>query len=94
MALLNLNAGDSLRRDLVKLTPSGLAKLLGVCDGIATPYEALQALPATLKDQAWVIAAKRSWTQSSKWPDVFVLLGNTATVAQTVIPILLKAIGA
>lgn len=92
MTILRLNSGDTLRRDHVKLTPSGLAKLLGASEGILSPYDALNNLPSELQMSEWVQTAKKSWKKGTSWPDALAMLGNTASVAQTVIPALLGLI--
>lgn len=61
MAILHLKVGDTLRRDHVKLTPAGLAKLIGASEGIVAPYEALNKLPKELQTAEWVKTAKKSW---------------------------------
>ena len=93
MSHLDLNAGESIRRDLVKLTPSGLAKILGASDGILTPFKALHRLPEGVKQTTWAKEAIKKWDSSMKWPDALSALGNTATVAQAAIPLLVKAFG-
>jgi hypothetical protein len=92
MAALHLNAGDTLRRDHVKLTPAGLARLIGASTGIATPLEALKKLPAELKDAQWVTEAKRTWKRGMSWPEALGLLGNTAAIGQAVLPNLLLGV--
>jgi len=92
MAILRLNSGDALRRDHVKLTPAGLAKLLGASEGILSPYDALNNLPSELQTAKWVQTAKKSWKKGTSWPDALAMLGNTASVVQTVIPLLLGSI--
>lgn len=94
MVILHLNAGDSLRRDHVRLTLAGLVKLIGESDGIVAPLEALNKLPKELQAAEWVKAAKKSWKKSMGWADAMSVLGNTAAVAQTVIPILFRSFGA
>jgi hypothetical protein len=94
MARLHLNSGDTLRRDHVKLTPAGLAKILGASEGIGDPYAALKRLPPELQDADWVKAAKKSWKKGMTWSEAMGILGNTATVAQQVIPTLLLTLSA
>lgn len=94
MAILHLNAGDTLRRDHVKLTPSGLAKLIGASNGVASPYEALNKLPKELQTVEWVKTAKKSWKKGMGWVEAMGILGNTASVAQSVIPPLFRSLGA
>ena len=89
MARLSLNSGDTLRRDHVKLTPVGLAKIIDAADGIVSPFESLKLLPSDLKDADWVKAARKSWRSSTGWKEALGLLGNTATIAQAIFPALL-----
>ena len=86
MTRLRLNSGDTLRRDHVKLTPAGLAKIIGAADGIVAPCDALKRLPPELKDAEWVKAAKKSWKKGMGWSEAMGLLGNTATIGQAVLP--------
>lgn len=94
MANLRLNAGDTLRRDHVKLTPAGLVKLIGASEGILAPIQALNTLPKELQAAEWVSAAKKTWKKGMGWSEAMSLLGNTASVSQTVIPVLLRSLGA
>lgn len=89
MALLHLNSGETIRRDQVKLTPAGLVKIIGRSDGIDTPFEAIRKLPPELDGTQWVKTAKKTWKKGMAWPEAMTLLGNTATIAQTVLPNLL-----
>ena len=89
MALLHLNSGETIRRDQVKLTPAGLVKIIGRSDGIDTPFEAIRKLPPELEGIQWVKTAKKTWKKGMAWPDAMTLLGNTASIAQTVLPNLL-----
>lgn len=94
MATLALNSGDTLRRDHVKLTPAGLAKLIASSDGLLTPFEALKTLPKGLQKAEWVVAANKSWKKGMTWVDAIGVLGNTATVAQAILPAVLSSLGA
>ena len=60
MTILRLNSGETMRRDIVKLTPAGLVKLIGSTEGILAPYEALNKLPKDLSSADWVKEAKNS----------------------------------
>ena len=89
MALLRLNSGDTLRRDHVKLTPNGLAKILGASEGIISPYDAIKKLPFEISDAEWVKEAKKSWKKGMGWSEALGFLSNTASLSQSVISILL-----
>lgn len=94
MANLRLNAGDTLRRDHVKLTPAGLVKLIGASEGILAPIQALSTLPKELQAAEWVNTAKKSWNKNTSWTEAMSVLGNTTSVAQAVIPVLFRSFGA
>jgi hypothetical protein len=94
MALLRLNSGDTLRRDHVKLTPNGLAKILGSSEGIISPYDAIRELPAELSDAEWAIEAKKSWKKRMGWIEAMGIVGNTASIAQVVLPVLFRSFSA
>lgn len=92
MTRLRLNSGDTLRRDHVKLTPAGLAKIIGAVEGIVAPYDALKRLPPELKDADWAKQAKQSWEKGMTWSEAMGLLGNTATLGQAVFSSILPLI--
>lgn len=86
MARLRLNSGDTLRRDHVKLTPVGLAKIIGAVDGLVSPLAALKRLPPELQDADWAKTAKKSWKKGMDCKEALELLGSSATIGQTIIP--------
>ena len=92
MIRLRLNSGDTLRRDHVKLTPSGLAKIVGAAKGLLTPLESLKLLPPELNDTEWVKNAKKLWKKDMGWKEALSLLGNSATIGQVVLPTVLRFI--
>ena len=92
MTRLRLNSGDTLRRDNVKLTPSGLAKIIGAAEGLLTPFDALKLLPPEVKDADWVKAANKLWKKGMGWKDALSVLGNTVSIGQVVIPVIFRVI--
>jgi hypothetical protein len=84
MALLRLNSGDTLRRDHVKLTPAGLAKIIGASGGIVSPYDALKKLPLELAESEWAKSAKKSWKKGMGWSEAIRLTGNAVSVLQAI----------
>jgi hypothetical protein len=54
LAVERLHPGESLRRDIVKLTPLGLLKLIDCATGVVTPSQALDALNDSLGELAWL----------------------------------------
>lgn len=90
MASLELLHGESLRKDVVKLTPNGLARLFDVA-GVRSPYEALTALPKDLNDQSWLRDAKKAWRKGMTWSRALDVLGQ-ATSSMEALPGLVPAI--
>ena len=88
MTRLRLNSGDTLRRDHVKLTPVGLAKIMGAADGLLSPHDAIKLLPQELQDLDWAKTAKKSWKKGMGWKDAMGLFGDAATIVQTALPVL------
>lgn len=82
MVFLRLNAGDSLRRDHVKLTPAGLAKVIDSCPSVATPYDAIQHLRPELQDADWAKSANQHWREGTKWSEAVSTFANVATIVQ------------
>lgn len=78
---LKLNPSESLRRDLIKLTPSGLIRLIGNSEGILSPFEALNSLPADMAKLPWVISANSKWKRTTTWRDTLSVLSDTTTIA-------------
>ena len=89
---LRLNPSESLRRDLLKLTPSGLIRLIGNSEGILSPFEALNSLPADVTKLPWVTSAKGKWGRTTTWRDTLSVLGDTTTIAGA-LPTLLAVVG-
>lgn len=90
MTRLRLNSGDTLRRDHVKLTPAGLARIIGAVDGLVSPFDALKRLPPELQEADWVKTAKKSWKKGMGWKEALGLLESSATIGQTVLPALFR----
>lgn len=93
MVTLELNSGDTLRKDHVKLTAAGLARLIASTEGLLTPLEALEKLPKNLKRAEWVVVAQKSWKKGMSWVDAMGVLGNTATIAQAILPAISLSLG-
>lgn len=66
----NLVQGESIRRDLVKLTPMGLSKILDSSKDILSPQQALQKLGKDLPDVEWIKQSKNHWTAKTNWSDL------------------------
>ena len=86
MTRLRLNSGATLRRDHVKLTPVGLARIIGAVDGLVSPFDALKRLPPELQDADWVKTAKKSWKKGMGWKEALGLLGDATALSRLVLP--------
>lgn len=90
LAAERLHPGESLRRDVVKLTPLGLLRLLDDSEGIPTPAQALDILDGVLGTPAWLDDAKSTWTPKTSWRDTLSTFGSATSIAQG-LPALLGA---
>ncbi|WP_200250063.1 hypothetical protein [Lamprobacter modestohalophilus] len=82
LAAERLHPGESLRHDVLKLTPRGLLRLLDRAEGISTPAEALGELDNVLGEPAWLKDAKATWTTKTSWQDTLSTFGSAATIVQ------------
>lgn len=71
----NLQPGESIRRELVKITPAALYKILDDTNGLQKPYIALELLSHQFKEESWHASAKEHWKPETPWSDA---LNNTA----------------
>lgn len=78
LSLHQLHHGESLRQDLIKITPIGLLKILDDSKGVRKPAEALNFLPTDIYECDWVIHAKSHWKQDTQWKDIFTMIDSTA----------------
>ena len=76
MARLLLNSGDTLRPDLVKMTPADLAIIASAAEGVISPCASLKLLGPDLKNAEWVKAAKKTWKKGICWKEALSLLEN------------------
>lgn len=67
MAFLSLNTGESIRRDLIKISPFSLLKLLKGSRQIISPYEALKKLKSDYKNDKWYKEALLYWKKETTW---------------------------
>ena len=83
-----------MHHDHVKLTPAGIIGLANVIVVILQPYGEIKLWPKKFLLVEWVKAAMRSRKKCIDWVDAVSLLGNSATVVQTVLTILRKSLRA
>jgi hypothetical protein len=78
----SLHPGESIRRELVKMTPVALCRILDASNGLQKPYAALDALSKQFKKEPWFISAKEQWEPATPWGDALknVGIGSLGTV--------------
>ncbi len=67
IALIGLNPGESFRKDVIKITPAGLYKILDHSEGILSPKEAIYKLSESFKNDIWFKEAKQNWHPTTSW---------------------------
>jgi hypothetical protein len=70
MSDLELNSCESIRRDLVKISPFSLLKLLNGSDRIVSPSESLKMLKAKYGNVEWYKQAINNWKKETTWEKV------------------------
>jgi hypothetical protein len=88
LAADGLHPGESLRRDLAKLTPLSLLRLLDSTAKVQKPAAALKRLNRNLNQPAWVAMAQQEWSATTSWADTVNTLGTVVSIA-TALPTLI-----
>ena len=91
LATERLHSGESLRQDLVKLTPLGLLRLLDQADDVAKLLDALKAIGKMTNQPNWLEEAKKSWSPKTTWRETVSTFGNAVSIAQG-LPVLLNTV--
>jgi hypothetical protein len=95
VSLIGLNPGESLRRDIFKITPTGLYKILANSEGIISPKDAIDKLSHEFGNQIWFNEAKRNWNPKTTWREILTTTSEISSIASsftTLIPFLSKII--
>jgi hypothetical protein len=88
LSTLSLHPGESIRRELVRMTAVALCRILDASDGLQKPYAALDTFPKQFKKEPWSISAKEQWEPTTPWGDALKNVGISSL--GTVIPKLLS----
>lgn len=91
LSMQQLQQGESLRRELVKLTPNALLKLMDSSGyGLVQPFEAIKKLSNSYGQEAWFKESKRHWKKDASWANVLgeVAIGSLSTVLPKVISVI------
>ena len=83
LAADGLHPGESLRRELAKLTPLSLLRLLDSTAKVQKPAAALKRLNRNLNQPAWVAIAQQEWSATTSWADTLNTLGTVVSIATT-----------
>ena len=89
LAADGLHPGESLRRDLAKLTPLSVLRLLDSTAKVQKPAAALKRLNRNLNQPAWVAIAQQEWSATTSWADTVNTLGTVVSIA-TALPTLIS----
>jgi hypothetical protein len=76
-----LHPGESLRRDLPKITPLNLLCLLDNTAKFQKPASALNHLKHTLGEPSSVPIAKQEWSANTTWADTVNTFGTLVSIA-------------
>jgi hypothetical protein len=88
-----LHPGEAVRRDVVKLTPQALLRLLDESDGIGSPSAAIERLGKKLPDAQWAEAAKREWGSKTSWTEVLSTFGIVIALVEALPTLVLVVMG-
>jgi hypothetical protein len=86
----SLHPGESIRRELVKITPAALYRILDDTHGLQKPYKALDSLSRQFKEESWYASAKAHWKPETPWADA--LKNITIDVLREIIPKLFSVV--
>lgn len=93
MVLIGLNPGESLRKDLIKITPAGLCRILDKSDGIISPKEAIDLLSKHFGHEKWFEEAQKNWKTETNWKDALSTINDIismGTFFSTILPLAVK----
>jgi hypothetical protein len=71
MSALKLNAGETIRRDLIRISPYSLLKLLKETEKILPPLESLKLLKEEFGEDQWYNNAVENWKEETTWENAF-----------------------
>ena len=95
IAFIGLNPGESLRKDVIKITPAGLYKILENSERIISPKQAIVHLSKVFGNEIWFKEAKQYWQPETTWKGLLTTaseIGSIAASFKTLIPFLSKII--
>ena len=82
LAADGLHPGETLRRDVVKLTPVSLLRLLDNTNTARKPAVVLKKLSQLLEQPEWIDKAKQEWTTTTNWIDTLNTFSTIASLSE------------
>ena len=67
MYMLKINLGETIRRDLIKISPCSLLRLLKETDKLFLPLESLKMLKEEHGEYHWDRSAIKNWKKDTTW---------------------------
>jgi hypothetical protein len=67
MSALKLSAGETIRRDLIRISPYSLLKLLKETEKVLPPFESLKMLKEEFGEDQWYKNAVKNWKKETTW---------------------------
>lgn len=91
LSMQQLQQGESLRRELVKLTPNALLQIMdSSANGMLQPFDAIKKLSENYGNETWYKASKQHWKKDAPWAKI---LGDIAIESVvTVLPNMISAL--
>jgi len=93
LAADGLHPGESLRRDLAKITPLSLLRLLDNTSKLQKRAAALKRLNHTLREPSWVAIAQQEWSANTTWADTVNTFGTLVSIASALPTLIRMACG-
>lgn len=82
LSQLQLQAGESLRADTLKITPLGLANLLESVGDSFSPADALKELRKSFAETPWFFEAQKHVNPARDWKETISLMGDGTAIAR------------
>lgn len=91
LSMQQLQQGESLRRELVKLTPNALLQIMdSSVNGMLQPFDAIKKLSENYGQETWLKASKQHWKKNAPWAKILgdIAIESVCTVLPEVISVI------
>lgn len=88
LSMQQLQQGESLRRELVKLTPNALLQIMdSSVNGTLQPFDAIKVLSENYGHETWYKASKQHWKKNAPWAKILgdIAIESVVTVLPNII---------